>query len=92
LAVLAWLIVVVTLACTGEETDGDSGDADTDVDLDVGDADADFDAGSGPCDFGETLCGPICVDTSLDSFNCGECGSACPAGIACEDGVCVPAG
>jgi len=40
------------------------------------------------CGTGQELCGDICVNLSSDPQNCGECGSACPSGIPCVDGVC----
>jgi hypothetical protein len=40
---------------------------------------------TGPC----TLCGsPVCVDTKVDSANCGGCGITCAAGTRCEQGQC----
>ncbi len=39
------------------------------------------------------LCSGGCLDVSADAVNCGTCGRACPAGIACVDGDCAcPAG
>jgi hypothetical protein len=36
-----------------------------------------------PC----ALCGStVCVDTKVDSANCGGCGMACAAGTRCEQG------
>jgi hypothetical protein len=36
----------------------------------------------------ETCGGDVCVDTQTDPSNCGACGSSCPSGIACAQGVC----
>ncbi len=30
-----------------------------------------------------------CIDTTTDASNCGGCGVACPAGVACQDGACA---
>ncbi|HLK92107.1 MAG TPA: hypothetical protein VKZ18_19600 [Polyangia bacterium] len=35
------------------------------------------------------LCGASCVDTTVDSNNCGLCGHACAAGQSCSNGSCV---
>lgn len=44
---------------------------------------------AGPsCPAGQTLCGSVCTNVSYDPQNCGRCGSACPAGIACTAGAC----
>ncbi|MBM4374893.1 MAG: hypothetical protein FJ095_07395 [Deltaproteobacteria bacterium] len=46
-------------------------------------------SGGGPnCLDGETACGQKCVDLTVDDANCGKCGTACPKGTACKDGVC----
>lgn len=36
----------------------------------------------------ETCGGTACVDLDTDPAQCGACGSACPAGVACVDGTC----
>jgi hypothetical protein len=36
----------------------------------------------------ETCGGDLCVDLQSDAENCGECGNACPAGVACVAGEC----
>jgi hypothetical protein len=42
-------------------------------------------------DWAETeCCGGVCVDLRSDPSNCGACGLACPAGIGCLAGSCVP--
>lgn len=38
----------------------------------------------------ETACDGACVDTSSDDANCGACGQACAAGMACANSACVP--
>ncbi|HVY25200.1 MAG TPA: hypothetical protein VHB79_01560 [Polyangiaceae bacterium] len=40
----------------------------------------------------ETCGGKECVALASDAQNCGACGNACPAGIACENGACSCAG
>ncbi|MGI8476928.1 MAG: hypothetical protein ACR2OO_11220, partial [Thermomicrobiales bacterium] len=37
-----------------------------------------------------TCCDPLCVDTSTDPNNCGDCGRVCPGAsyASCGDGVC----
>jgi len=35
-----------------------------------------------------TACGDVCVDTNIDSMNCGSCGTTCGAEEACFDGIC----
>src|SRR5690606_20925200 len=34
-------------------------------------------------------CGAACVDKATDRDHCGECNKACPAGEACENGICT---
>lgn len=46
-------------------------------------------ATSSVCSAGQTLCNGTCVDTSIDSQNCGKCGNQCPQGVNCIDGVCA---
>ena len=41
------------------------------------------------CAGGTTKCGSACTDTQSDSQNCGGCGNACAAGLACSSGVCT---
>jgi len=43
------------------------------------------------CAVDATRCGPMCVDTMLDSFNCGDCGVACDQvnGEFCVSGTCT---
>lgn len=37
-----------------------------------------------------TDCGTgVCVNLLWNRENCGSCGNACPAGLACEDGACI---
>jgi hypothetical protein len=46
---------------------------------------------SGECacvDATRTRCGAQCVDTQSDTANCGDCGTACPAGQICSAGTC----
>lgn len=43
----------------------------------------------GSCATGYTQCGSDCVDLTTDPENCGACGRACPAGVACAGGVCA---
>jgi hypothetical protein len=42
----------------------------------------------GDCAVGYTQCALTCVDLQTDPANCGACGHVCPAGVACQDGVC----
>jgi hypothetical protein len=35
-----------------------------------------------------TNCNGVCVDTSVDTKNCGACGKACSSGQICSKGVC----
>jgi len=43
-------------------------------------------ASGGGC---EKCGGTDCVALASDPKNCGACGSACPSGVACENGACV---
>lgn len=43
----------------------------------------------GQCAAGYAQCGNSCVDLSTDPQNCGACGHACAAGVACAGGVCA---
>lgn len=43
-------------------------------------------AASGSC---EKCGGSDCVTLASDSQNCGACGVKCPAGIACQNGICA---
>jgi hypothetical protein len=45
--------------------------------------------GCGCADRRLSICGAGCVDLQTDPFNCGACGTPCPAGVACEDGRCL---
>lgn len=45
------------------------------------------------CKGGTTKCGKRCANLRTDAANCGACGTACPAGRVCTNGVCgCPAG
>ncbi|HUB06982.1 MAG TPA: hypothetical protein VMB50_08275 [Myxococcales bacterium] len=44
---------------------------------------------NGPYALG-SCCGGSCVSVREDPANCGGCGFACPAGVACQDATCVP--
>jgi hypothetical protein len=41
------------------------------------------------CPAGETDCGGYCVNTNIDSLDCGGCGLSCAAGDYCSGGLCV---
>jgi Fibrinogen beta and gamma chains, C-terminal globular domain/Stigma-specific protein, Stig1 len=44
---------------------------------------------NGPmCATGQMLCAGRCADLTSDSANCGACGTACAAGMACRMGSC----
>jgi hypothetical protein len=43
---------------------------------------------AGSCGAGLTPCSGSCVDTATNPSNCGACGSACPTGQICNNGVC----
>ena len=36
-----------------------------------------------PCPQGQTECDNGCIDTDVDSSNCGSCGEVCDAGLVC---------
>jgi Stigma-specific protein, Stig1 len=38
---------------------------------------------------GQSCCGGVCVDTSVDPNHCGDCNQACPEGAACAGGFCT---
>lgn len=40
------------------------------------------------CAAGTTLCDGACVDIKTNAQHCGRCGTRCPAGTACANGVC----
>jgi hypothetical protein len=42
-----------------------------------------------PCGTDLTECGSICVDTTSDSANCGDCNLPCSDGQTCEEMACV---
>ncbi|MBK8693293.1 MAG: hypothetical protein IPN17_13580 [Deltaproteobacteria bacterium] len=42
-------------------------------------------------DAGETNCGGACFDLRTNSLHCGNCATACTAGLPCRLGVCLPA-
>jgi hypothetical protein len=39
------------------------------------------------CNF--TVCGTLCVDTTQDDQNCGQCNNACPSGASCTNSKCT---
>ncbi len=39
-----------------------------------------------------TVCGNLCVDTSMDDSNCGSCGHACSGGTTCSNSTCQCSG
>lgn len=39
-----------------------------------------------------TVCGSLCVDTSIDDNNCGSCGHACTGGSSCTNSTCQCSG
>jgi hypothetical protein len=43
----------------------------------------------GGCAGGGSLCGGVCTNLSIDSYNCGTCGTTCGAGETCVSGSCV---
>ncbi|CAN5362869.1 hypothetical protein BH09MYX1_BH09MYX1_57320 [soil metagenome] len=40
------------------------------------------------CNQGETKCGSACKSLGMDPQNCGQCGTVCAGGTACEQGSC----
>jgi VHL beta domain/Stigma-specific protein, Stig1 len=70
-------------ATTAEDADSGSS-ANTPVNAPVNSSDA-----SGPlCGGGTKQCGSSCVDTKIDSENCGSCGNKCGKGDVCSNGSC----
>ncbi len=69
----------------------DAGAGDAAFDSLSPDASIGFDAAADApvCAAGETLCGSVCIDVSSDPDNCGACGTACPTGQICSEGVCT---
>jgi hypothetical protein len=50
------------------------------------------DTGTGPatyCEPGQMVCDGVCVDVSVDAYNCGTCGNQCAAGEICSAGSCL---
>ena len=45
---------------------------------------------NGVCNSGLDCCGPVCLDTSSDTKNCGSCGHACQGTGGCQGGLCQP--
>ena len=41
-----------------------------------------------PCGTGTQMCGGACVDTLIDTRNCGQCNISCKAGEVCSNGKC----
>ncbi len=41
------------------------------------------------CNTGETCCSSVCVDTSIDENNCGDCGITCTTNQYCDSGTCI---
>ena len=81
---LALLIVVATLGCTGEETDGDSGDADMDID---GDTDTDMDTDTdADTDADADTDTDVDADTDTDT----DPGSDTDTGTGWDPGDCDP--
>ena len=39
-----------------------------------------------------TVCGTLCVDTSQDDQNCGQCNNPCPTGASCTSSTCQCSG
>ncbi|HSQ63739.1 MAG TPA: hypothetical protein VLM85_11020 [Polyangiaceae bacterium] len=39
-----------------------------------------------------TVCGSLCVDTTIDDSNCGSCGHACSGGSTCSNSTCQCSG
>jgi len=39
-----------------------------------------------------TVCGSLCVDTTMDDSNCGQCGHACSGGSSCSNSTCQCSG
>lgn len=42
------------------------------------------------CNF--TVCGTLCIDTTGDDNNCGQCGNACQGGSTCANSQCACSG
>ena len=42
------------------------------------------------CNF--TVCGNLCVDTTQDDQNCGQCNNPCPSGSSCTNSTCQCSG
>jgi hypothetical protein len=42
------------------------------------------------CPVGQTSCNALCVDTLVDTDNCGDCGLRCPGDNWCSSGTCTP--
>jgi hypothetical protein len=42
------------------------------------------------CNF--TVCGNLCVDTTQDDSNCGQCNNVCPTGSSCTNSQCACTG
>ena len=60
-----------------------------DAPADVSDV-SDVPADDGPtCASPMRMCGTSCIDTTVDTMNCGACGNACPMGQSCVMGACA---
>lgn len=74
-----------------QDTQAESSTDTESSDTDESETEADSGTGGGDCMAPMLVCGGTCIDPSMDSEHCGECGEDCGPGGTCVNGDCVDA-